>query len=434
MLSNKRIFFFWIPLAATWLMMAVEGPLISAIIARLAVPKINLAAFGVAFSLAVLVESPIIMIMSASTALVKDKDSFFKLRNFTYFLNFIVTLIMLIVILPPVFDFVARTLIGLPVEVADLTHKACIILLPWPGAIGFRRFYQGILIRNNLTRRVAYGTIVRVASVSFVSFFLYFFFKLEGAVVGAVALSVAVVLEAAATKWMARHAVHEIQHMEKPVYKDPLTYGYITKFYYPLALTSILGLGVHPMVTFFLAKSRMAIESLAVMPVIISFVFIFRSLGLSFQEVGIALMGEKNKEYISLRNFAVYLAVGASVGLALVSFTPMAVVWFHSVSGLSLELTRLAILPTRILALIPGLTVMLAFMRSILVNNKRTKPITVATIIEVIGILTVLYLTIQVFDLVGAVAASLALIIGRFLADIYLIYPCSITLRSGPDN
>jgi len=428
MLSKKRIFFFWVPLAATWLMMAAEGPLISAIIARLAVPKINLAAFGVAFSLAVLVESPIIMIMSASTALVKDRDSFFKLRNFTYFLNAGVTLIMLIVIIPPVFDFVAGTLIGLPVEVAELTQKACIILLPWPGAIGFRRFYQGILISNNLTRRVAYGTIVRITSVSCVSFILYFFFNLEGAVVGAVALSVAVVLEAAATKWMARRAVVEILRRDMVAYKEPLNYGYILKFYYPLALTSILGLGVHPMVTFFLAKSRMAIESLAVMPVIISFVFIFRSMGLSFQEVGIALMGDENKEYISLRNFALYLALGASAALALVSFTPLAFVWFHSVSGLSLELTRLAILPTRILALIPGLTVMLAFMRSILVNNKRTKPVTIATIIEVIGILTVLFLTIQGFDLVGAVAASLALLTGRFLADIYLIYPCSKVL------
>ena len=40
-------------------------------VARLADPKINLAAFGVSFAVAVLVESPIIMILSASTALVQ---------------------------------------------------------------------------------------------------------------------------------------------------------------------------------------------------------------------------------------------------------------------------------------------------------------------------------------------------------------------------
>ena len=86
-LTYKKIFFFWAPLAATWLMMATEGPFLAAVIARLANPKYNLAAYGVAFSFAVLIEAPIIMIMSASTALVKDKDSFFKLRNFTYVLN-----------------------------------------------------------------------------------------------------------------------------------------------------------------------------------------------------------------------------------------------------------------------------------------------------------------------------------------------------------
>ena len=81
------IFRFWVPLAATWLMMAVEGPFLAAIIARLADPKFNLAAHGIAFAFAVLVEAPVIMLMSASTALAKDEVSFRRLRNFTYVLN-----------------------------------------------------------------------------------------------------------------------------------------------------------------------------------------------------------------------------------------------------------------------------------------------------------------------------------------------------------
>ena len=35
-LSNRNIFRFWAPLAATWLMMAAEGPFLAAVIARLA--------------------------------------------------------------------------------------------------------------------------------------------------------------------------------------------------------------------------------------------------------------------------------------------------------------------------------------------------------------------------------------------------------------
>ncbi len=66
-LSQGRILVFWVPLALTWLMMASEGPFITAIIARLDEPKFNLAAYGVAFSLALIVEAPVIMLMSAST-------------------------------------------------------------------------------------------------------------------------------------------------------------------------------------------------------------------------------------------------------------------------------------------------------------------------------------------------------------------------------
>jgi hypothetical protein len=54
-------------------MMSVEGPYLSAIVARLAAPVPNLAAFGVAFTLAWLAESPIIMLLTATTALVKDR-------------------------------------------------------------------------------------------------------------------------------------------------------------------------------------------------------------------------------------------------------------------------------------------------------------------------------------------------------------------------
>jgi hypothetical protein len=54
-LTQKTILAFWIPLAATWLMMSVEGPYLSALIARSAEPKFNLAAYGIAFSLALII-------------------------------------------------------------------------------------------------------------------------------------------------------------------------------------------------------------------------------------------------------------------------------------------------------------------------------------------------------------------------------------------
>ena len=58
----------WYPLALTWLMMSVEGPFIVAVISRLSDPTPNLAAFSVAFAIAMLVESHIMMLLSAGAA------------------------------------------------------------------------------------------------------------------------------------------------------------------------------------------------------------------------------------------------------------------------------------------------------------------------------------------------------------------------------
>ena len=67
-LSYRRIFTFWAPPAFTWLMMSVEELFLAAIIARLPEPKFNLAAYGMAFSLALIIEAPIIMLIMSAAA------------------------------------------------------------------------------------------------------------------------------------------------------------------------------------------------------------------------------------------------------------------------------------------------------------------------------------------------------------------------------
>ncbi len=159
-LTYRQIFTFWLPLAGTWLMMAVEGPYLAAIVARLGHPTENLAAFGVAFAFAVIIEAPVIMLMAAATALVRDRHSYLALRRFAYRLSAILTGVQVVAVLPPVFGWIADT-VGLPPDVARLTHQGLAIMLPWPIAIGYRRFRQGLLISHDPTRRVAYGTVLR---------------------------------------------------------------------------------------------------------------------------------------------------------------------------------------------------------------------------------------------------------------------------------
>ena len=429
-LSFKKIFIYWYPMSLTWFMIAAENPFLAAMIARLGEPKFNLAAFGVAYSFGLIMEAPVIMITSASTALVKCRQSYYKLRRFTMTLNLSVSVIMILGLLPPVFYYVTEDLIGLPSNVAYVTHITSILLIPWPASIGYRRFFEGILIRSNATRLVAYGTIIRLVTMAVTAVVLYLF-KVQGAYIGASALSMGVVLQAAAARIMASDAIKALPEKsradqngddeeKKTDAESELTYKGIFKFYYPLALVTIMALGIHPFVTFFIGKSRMALESLAILPVINPLIFMFRSVGLSFTEVSIALLGENNKNYLQLRNFALVLGICTVGLLSLISFTPMLSFYFQEISGLPAALSELSHLPTYLMVLLPGLTILISLQRSVLINQKTTRLITYGTMIEVTMIFASLMILVLEFNFIGAVAAAFAFTFGRLCNNLFL--------------
>jgi hypothetical protein len=412
-LRPTAIILFWLPLAATWLMMAVEGPYIAAIVARMPAAAHSLAAYGVATALAWLIESPIMMLLSASTALVHGRASYVALRRFAFLLNALVTVGMAILAVPPVFRFVGETLIGLPPEISRLAHLATAIMIAWPAAIGYRRFYQGILVKHHLTRRVAYGTVVRLATMSVTALIAYGA-GVPGAVLGAIALLAGVVAEAAVSRWMAHALIEDLMHREEPIEGSLLTMRDIARFYSPLALTSMLSMALGPLVTFGLGRGRAPIESLAVWPVVQATAFIFRSGGVAFQEVGIALRGKE------VARTGILLGGLASLALALLAFTPLEAMWFQRVSGLSEHLASFALLPIRILVILPFLEFLLSVQRAGWIVARRTGVVTMATAIEGAGMTLMLFATIGPLSMVGAVGGAIAMIVGRLAANGYL--------------
>ncbi|MGY8800160.1 MAG: hypothetical protein ACKVG4_15445 [Longimicrobiales bacterium] len=431
-LSQRSIALFWAPLAATWVMMATEGPLIAAVIARMPDPTFNLAAHGVTFALAILIEAPVIMLMSAATALVRDRTSFLKLRNFAFALNFLSTAGLLVLLIPSVFNWVTGSLIGLPTEVSSLTYGALWFMLPWPGAIGYRRFLQGVLIRAGKTRLVAWGTVIRLIAMALASLCGFLWLDMPGSWIGAMALGIGVSVEAVAARFMAAPTVRGLLDGKGDLEATgrEISYRDIASFYLPLALTSLIGLTVQPLLTFFMGRSVAPLESLAVFPVVHSLSFFFRSMGLAFQDVAIALMGERLENFRELRRFALTLGGVTSLGIALVGFTPLSHVWFVSISGLTPELTAFALIPTRLLVPLPFLSVMLSLQRAILVEGRRTQHITVASAVELAAVALVFVGLGWGLNLVGATAAFAAFLGGRLASNAYLLPSCASVIRT----
>ena len=402
-------------------MMALEGPYIAAIVARMPSAAQSLAAFGVATALAWLIESPIMMLLSASTALVRDRASYIALRQFATVLNGLVTFGMTVLAIPAVFRFVGETMIGLPPGISRLAHTATTILILWPAAIGYRRFYQGILVRHHLTRRVAYGTVVRLVTMSATATLLAVTVRPPGAVLGAISLLSGVVAEAVASRWMARHIVRSLMASDEAATGTLLGVREIARFYFPLALTSMLSMALGPLVTFGLGRGRAPIESLAVWPVVNAMVFVFRSGGVAYQEVAIALTGIRRQHEAEVRRTAVWLGALASAVLGLVAFTPLEAFWFRDLSGLTPRLAGYAVWPIRILTLYPALEFLLSMQRARWINEHRTGTITVATAIEASALAASLLLLVGPLDMVGVTAGALAMLVGRMAANAYLL-------------
>ena len=420
----KTVYLLWWPLALTWLMMAIEGPFLAAIIARMGDSATNLAAYGIAYAFGLITEAPVIMLLSASTLMARERCDYLRLRTFSIGLCGAVTLLLLLLLVPAVFTPLSETLLGLSVDVASHVYQALWLLLPWPAAIGIRRFYQGVLIAHHQPGRVAVGTAARLLAMSSTAYTLWAFDSLPGASLGACSLSAGVVAEALATRWLARRAIAKsLGRTSEGVVME--SYRALSRFYLPLAMTPLIGLSIHPMVTFFLGHSYKPLESLAIMPVIYALTFLFRALGLSFPEVAIVTLkeGEQNRDVI--RKFALYLAVALGGGLSLIAFTPLNIFWFATLSGLPAELVQLAIPPLQILAFFPALTVAVGYQRAILIDAGITLPVTLATALEAFGIFSILTLLVLYSALPGVTSAALAYLFGRLLALLYLYKSCA---------
>ncbi len=422
MLRSDPFIRFWLPLEATWLMMAAEGPFLAAVIARLAGPKENLAAYGVITSLAWIVEAPIVMMLSASNALCRDGAAYRKMRRFSFTLNILVTAVMAALVTPPVFRLIAHGVLGLPSDVSSLAGTAVLFLILWPGAIGYRRFYQGILIRNGRPHAVTWGTVVRLVTMAATGLFLALVLRLPGASVGAGALGVGVLAEGAASRFMARRSVRALKRQsdaDSP-FGAALTGTAIRKFYFPLALTSLLSFFINPLTTFFLARGRNPIESLAVLPVIVGLTFIFRTAGIALQEVVIARLDDDPLTKGRLARFSLRVGVLATLGLAVVALTPLARLWYRGLSGLTPELAAFAFLPGCLLVLLPILEAILSYQRGVQVKAGQTGPVGIAVGAQLAGTVAVFAAGLAVLRGPGALIVGPALTLGYVAGNLFL--------------
>ncbi|MEW5869435.1 MAG: hypothetical protein AB1894_09175 [Chloroflexota bacterium] len=378
-ITLRRIFATWWPLAASWLLMSLEMPALSIVVARLSDPEIHLAAYGgVVFPLALIIEAPIIMLLAASTALSKDWASYSLVRRYMNAAGASLTLLHLLVAFTPLYDLVVRGLLGAPAEIVEPARTGLQIMLPWTWTIAYRRFNQGVLIRTGRSRAVGLGTFVRlVANVSVL--IIGYLARLPGIVVASSAVATGVTTEAIYVSLVIRPVLNSEIKPAPPV-QPALTWSAFWAFYIPLVMTSLLSLIANPIGSAAISRMPEALASLAVWPVLTGLIFMLRSLGIAYNEVVVALL-DRPGSAPGLWRFSLYMSAATTLALLLIAATPLSHFWFGDVSALPPHLVELAQAGIWLALPLPALSVLQSWYQGAILYGRRTNGITESVVI-----------------------------------------------------
>ncbi|MBL7030732.1 MAG: hypothetical protein ISR89_06170 [Candidatus Marinimicrobia bacterium] len=361
--------------------MGIESPTLTAFVARMAMPEINLAAWGsIIYPISLAVEGPIIMLLAASTALATDKKTYGKLFNYMIVMSLVLTTIHVLIAFTPLFYMVVSGLLNVPEPLLEPGRIGLQIMTPWTFMIAWRRLNQGVMIKYGNSRAVAYGTVIRLVTLVSILFLGITYTDWSGAKVGSVAVAISVSMEALFAHFTVQNILNKILPPSSEA--KPITLNSFTHFYLPLAMTPLMTLLIHPAGAAGMSRMPDTLASLASWPVVYGLIFLTRGLGFAFNEVVVSMAGRPSGK-IQLQRFARMLALATMAILAVVALTPLGEIWFSRISGLSSELTHLSSVTVMFAILMPGYQVYQSWYGGMLVHHHKTRGISEAVLVYV---------------------------------------------------
>lgn len=403
------------PLAFSAFVMNLEGPVVAAGLSRLPEPALALAAFGVAFSLAVFVESPIISMLEGSIALVRDRQSFFAFGLFMAAAGLGLALLGFVFYFTPAVDWFMGQVLGVPPEVGREAAAAVRFLVLWPPLIGLRRFLQGLMVRFGRTKPIAGAVLVRLGVLGAVVFWGPIIFPLPGAALGTLAEALGVAAESLLIAWWSRPTVGRMLEEDPPRDSAPLTPGAILRFYLPLVWMQVVLNAAPPVITAGIGRAPQPELSLAAWPVVNSTLNLVGSPLSMLQQTVIAVGRAGQGRRVA--GFVLGVGVLGSAALALLAFTPLLDWYLGGLLGLPTRLVDFARLPLRLLTVLPVLVALRALLRGQLITRRRTGPVGLAVTVYLVG-LSVLLALGALFTAFPGIAAGTLAILGATLLEV----------------
>ena len=382
---GKTWAFFW-PLALSGIIMSAGQPVVQAGLARLPDPELTLAAYGVAFYVALLLEAPIVMLLVTATALVRDERTYRFTRNAMWmFCIGVVATSALVALWQPLYDLVFLRLLGFPADVARAARPGLIALIPWAGAVGIRRYYQGVLIRFGQTKVVSIGSVVRLATMVVALLVGIALLPERGVMVGGLALLAGVIADMFVAVLFARRLL--LQHVLPAESDEAQPAGLkmipFLAFFVPLIMTTALRFIGRPLMLSGIARSQEPMLALAAFPVAAGTLQMFSGFVQMLQQVTVAQIRDAQSARV-VQRFVLLVTAGCTAMVALVAFTPLANLYHGQAIGLEGAVLAMANVSLRLIVPAAGLTALQAYLQGLMIRESRTMTVNIAAIGNVI--------------------------------------------------
>ena len=320
-LTLQRFGRFYVPLAATSLLLTLTNPLLASAISRSVNPAVALAGFGLAFSLCGVLYSPLLVGQQVAATRLLAGGCFATIRRFWVRIGGLLSLFAVGFAFTPLGDWVFGGLMGVSGDVLQETRMATAFLAPVPFLTAVRAIHQGRLVAERRTNPIALASSGRTAILALVAVVLMVLTP-GGAWVGAAAFTIGLSVE---TLMVARahagfHGVYQ------PVATEGVETGAIDekmlRFSTPLMLNVLLWWSTPLVINSVLARSPFPAEAIAAFVVVESVAWFLAAPVGQYQHVSIALVDCKNSHRQVLR-WSFVLAGMVALVILLVSIPPV---------------------------------------------------------------------------------------------------------------
>jgi progressive ankylosis protein len=398
----------FLPLSLSDVTMACGDPMMTMTLAHLPDARSNLAGVGIAKSLAIFLESPIIMILHASNALASQRQSRSALWRFVLLAGSILSGLLLLLAIALSLPSVSYQLLGVPLALSGKVQQILVLMFLWPFAIAWRRYFQGLLIHCGHSAELAKASLFRLGSVGLV-LAIGFSGAVAGTVIAGLALVIGVLVEAIVVTIAARKlAVLKSIAPSPPTQASPRNLQEIWRFYWPLANSMLVSWGGRAALIAIIARAHDAPLALAAWPAAWGLVLVIANSTRMVQQMIIKYRGQISDSRLII--FALTVGTVCSAFLLLLSTTAIGEQMIQGFIGDDRALIEQIKPILQICTVMPLLVALLNASQGFLVSSGRTGTVSLATGLGTGALLVVVTITVGA-GINGAIAAAIAMLV-----------------------